>query len=468
MKTKKWQRRSLRVLGGLLLLLFAVFFFSTQTVDTTPYFETEYYKKTIANMDASVKGMAEVKGKLLAGFAKTNITPSIVEGTPDALKGEFNTIKMAGFGDGKIAVGVHDSIFAKAIAIEVNGEEVVFISADMVLIPELVVLEVAENLKNEISRKQLFFGATHTHSSIGNCIPGFVGKSFGGEFQPEVVHWLSRKFTKLILDARKDKLPSKFSSGNIRTPNLVRNRIIGETGRLNDRLNLVSFSQDNGRKAVIGIFAAHATTISTWNDEYSGDYPGYFQRSLEAKGTDLALFFAGTVGSHTNKGKGEKFEKAKYVGETLADSAMVVINTMEYDSVMTIASATTQLEIPKLQAFSISAKRKLSPFMGSKLMPELKSMYLQGLKLNDFIWLTFPYELSGEYGIDLKNALQLEGYNSALTSFNGQYLGYIVPQKYYYYDTYEARLMGWYGPSMGDYLMELNYRLANELIDSRL
>ncbi len=468
MKTKKWQRRSLRVLGGLLLLLFAVFFFSTQTVDTTPYFETEYYKKTIANMDAAVKDMAEVKGKLLAGFARTNITPSIVDGTPDASKGEFNTIKMAGFGGGKIAVGVHDSIFAKAIAVEVNGEEVVFISADMVLIPELVVLEVAENLKNEISRKQLFFGATHTHSSIGNCIPGFVGKSFGGEFQPEVVKWLSAKFTELIIDARKDKQYAKFSSGNIRTPNLVRNRIIGETGRLNDRLNLVSFAQDNGKKAVIGIFAAHATTISTWNDKYSGDYPGYFQRSLEADDIDMALFFAGTVGSHTNKGQGEKYEKAKYVGETLADSARVLINRMEYDSVMTMASATTELEIPRLQAFYISDRRRLSPFMGSKLMPELKSMYVQGLKLNDFIWLTFPYELSGEYGIDLKNALELEGYNSALTSFNGQYLGYIVPQKYYYYDTYEARLMGWYGPSMGDYLMELNYRLTNALIDAKL
>lgn len=450
------------------MLLFAVFFFSTQTVDTTPYFETEYYKKTIANIDAAVQDMAEVKGKLLAGFARTNITPSIVDGTPDASKGEFNTIKMAGFGGGKIAVDVHDSIFAKAIAVEVNGEEVVFISADMVLIPELVVLEVAENLKNEISRKQLFFGATHTHSSIGNCIPGFVGKSFGGEFQPEVVKWLSAKFTELIIDARKDKQYAKFSSGNIRTPNLVRNRIIGETGRLNDRLNLVSFAQDNGKKAVIGIFAAHATTISTWNDEYSGDYPGYFQRSLETDDIDMALFFAGTVGSHTNKGQGEKFEKARFVGETLADSARVLINRMEYDSVMTMASATTELEIPRLQAFYISNRRRLSPFMGSQLMPELKSMYVQGLKLNDFIWMTFPYELSGEYGIDLKNALELEGYNSALTSFNGQYLGYIVPQKYYYYDTYEARLMGWYGPSMGDYLMELNYRLANALIDTRL
>ena len=98
----------------------------------------------------------------------------------------------------------------------------------------------------------------------------------------------------------------------------------------------------------------------------------------------------------------------------------------------------------------------------------MKSIYLQGIKLNDMVWITMPYELSGEYGVDLQNALELAGYNSALTSFNGQYLGYIVPQKYYYYDTYEARLMGWYGPSMGDYLMELNFKLANELTGSRL
>ena len=61
---------------------------------------------------------------------------------------------MAGFGDGQIAKDVHDSIFAKAIAIKVDGTEVVFISADMVLIPELVVLKIAENLKGKIDRKQ--------------------------------------------------------------------------------------------------------------------------------------------------------------------------------------------------------------------------------------------------------------------------------------------------------------------------
>ncbi|HDZ06728.1 hypothetical protein LCGC14_0292790 [marine sediment metagenome] len=468
MQTKKWHRKLFRVLGLLALILLLIFYFSTSATDNKPYFETTYYKNTIRKMDSAIENVKVSKGELLAGFAKINITPKITKDRPDPSKGEFNAIKMAGNGNGQIAKRVHDSIYAKAVALNVEGQEVVFISADMVIIPELVVLKVAENLKEIINRKQLFFGATHTHSSIGNCIPGFVGKSFGGEYQPEVVEWLSKKITQLVLNALEDEKPSKFSNGYIKTPNLIRNRIIGETGRLNDKLNLISFVQNNGRKAVIGIFGAHATTIGTWNDAYSADYPGYFQRSLESDTIDLALFFAGTVGSHSNKGIGEKFNKAQYIGETLADSAKTLIRTMVYDSVISMTRITSELEIPKLQAFYITDQLRVSPFISKKLMADMGPIYLQGLKLNNLIWLAMPYELSGEYGIDLKNALELEGYTSALTSFNGQYLGYIVPQKYYYFDSYEPRLMGWYGPSMGDYLMELNFKLSNTLTNKRL
>jgi hypothetical protein len=230
----------------------------------------------------------------------------------------------------------------------------------------------------------------------------------------------------------------------------------------------LSFIQENGKKATIGVFSAHATVIGTDNEQYTGDYPGYFQRHLEENGVDLALFFAGTVGSHSNKGIGEKFEKAKYIGETLADSARSALNKMEYLPIVELTAISSEIEIPKLQFLYISDRLRLSPYLGSKLMPKSNPIQVQGLKLNNLIWLALPYELSGEYGLDLKNALELQGYNSVLSSFNGQYLGYIVPQKYYYFDTYEARLMGWYGPSMGDYLMELNFKMANELTHTKL
>ena len=464
----KWLRRLLKVLGVLILLLVVLFFFATSTIDTTPYFETEYYRNTIENIEEAVKNKTESKGLMLAGFASTNITPKIISGTPDPAKGEFNNIKMAGYGNGKIATAVHDSIFAKAIAIEVDNETVVFINADLVAIPEEVVKKVADNLRDKISRKQLFFGATHTHSSIGNCMPGYVGKSFGGEYRPEVVEWLGQKFSALIIQALADKQPAQFSSGYIKVPHLVRNRIIGQSGRLNDKLDLLSFVQENGKKATIGAFSAHATVIGPDNEQYTGDYPGYFQRHLEENGIDLALFFAGTVGSHSNQGLGEKFEKAKYIGETLADSALSAMNKMEYRTNMDLTTMSSEIEIPKLQFLYLSDRLRLSPYLGSKLMPKTNPIHIQGLKLSNLIWLALPYELSGEYGLDLKNALELQGYNSVLSSFNGQYLGYIVPQKYYYYDTYEARLMGWYGPSMGDYLMELNFKMAHEFTQTKL
>ncbi|MEZ4971031.1 MAG: neutral/alkaline non-lysosomal ceramidase N-terminal domain-containing protein [Flavobacteriaceae bacterium] len=464
----KWLRALLKFFGVLIVLFIILFFFATSTIDTTPYFETEYYRNTIKNIEGAIKNKTEAKGPMLAGFSRTNITPKIVNGTPDPAKGEFNNIKMAGYSNGKIATGVHDSIFAKAIAVEVDKETFVLINADLVSIPEEVIKRVTDNLKGKISRKQLFFGATHTHSSIGNCMPGYVGKSFGGEYLPEVVEWLGQKISVLILQALADKKPAQFSSGYIKVPNLVRNRIIGESGRLNDKLDLLSFIQENGKKATIGAFSAHATVIGPDNEQYTGDYPGYFQRHLEENGTDLALFFAATVGSHSNKGLGEKFEKAKYIGEALADSALSALNKMEYRANVDLTTISSEIEIPKLQFLYISDRLRLSPYLGSKLMPKTAPIHIQGLKLSNLIWLALPYELSGEYGLDLKNALELEGYNSVLSSFNGQYLGYIVPQKYYYYDTYEARLMGWYGPSMGDYLMELNFKIANELTHTKL
>jgi len=467
---KKWLKILSILFAVLFVIIAALFYYSVGSIDTAPYFETEYYSSTIEKLNNAISKRKISEGKLQTGFAKINITPKIVTGLQNPSLGEFNSIKLSGFGDGKYVTGVHDSIYAKAVAISVDHNMIVFVSADLLLMPPEVVKEVEEKLKkqSDIRREQIYFGATHTHSSIGNCIPGYVGKEFGGVYQPEVVNWLSDKITKLILQSVSDLQPSQFASGYIKATDLIKNRIIGSTGRLNDKLTVLSIKQKNGKNAAIGIFAAHATTLGAWNDQFSGDYPGYFQRSLESKGVDMAMFFAGTVGSHTNRGKGSKFDRSKYVGEALAEYAMKTINKMEYSDEVTLSAVASQIEIPKLQMIYIADNLRLSPEVGHELMPDMSSTYLQGLAINNFLWITMPCELSGEYAIDLKNALELKGYNSAITSFNGQYLGYIVPAKYYYYDTYEARLMGWFGPSMGDYLMELNYTLADSLTGEKL
>ncbi|MEN8192593.1 MAG: hypothetical protein ABFS12_07225 [Bacteroidota bacterium] len=467
---KRWLKISLITLGVIIIIIAGLLYYSISSIVTTPYFETEYYLRTIEKLNSKIADRSKSGGKLEAGFAKVNITPQIVEGIQDPSQGKFNKIKLSGFGDGQFVTGIHDSIFVKAVALDVMNQLIILVSGDLLLMPPEVVNIIEEKLKqnNDIDRGQIFFGATHTHASIGNCIPSYVGEKFGGVYQPEVVDWLAKRIIKVIQNAVSDLQISKVGSSYISAPDLIANRIIGETGRLNDKFSLLSIKQQSGKHAVVGVFAAHATTIGPWNDKFSGDYPGYFQRSLEQNGIDMAMFFAGTVGSHTNKGKGSKYDKAKYIGEALADSAMNVLSRMKYTEEVSLSAVASEIEIPKLQIIYISDGLRLSPEVGHTLMPEMKSTYIQSFLLNDFLWITMPCELSGEYAIDLQNALELKGYNSAITSFNGQYLGYVVPAKYYYYDTYEARLMGWFGPSMGDYLMELNYTIADSLTNYKL
>ena len=468
---KKVFKITIKVLAVILILIAGVLYYSISRIDTTPYFETSYYKSTIDRLNDALKNRKVADGQLMAGFAKVNITPKIEKGKPDdPAHGEFNHIKMSGFGDGQIAAGVYDSIYTKAIALKTGNDLVVLVSGDILLMPPEVAKLVKENVKKKlgISREQLFFGATHTHSSWGNFVPGLIGKAFAGEYNPEVVKWLSGKITQVVENAVTDLQPAEIGTGYAHAPNLVKNRIIGKTGRLNDKFTVISVKQNGGKEAVVGVFAAHPVVIGEWSDKMGGDYPGVFQKTLESRGVDMAMFFAGTVGSHTNKGKGSRFEKIKYIGTALADSAIAVMSRINYADSVNFSYVTANIDLPKLQAIYISDNLRLSPQAGSLLFPKIEVSYVQAMKVNDFIWFTMPCELSGEYAIDLKNALEVAGYNSVFTSFNGQYLGYVVPEKYYFYDTYEARLMGWFGPSMGDYMMELEYTMARDLTGKRL
>ena len=467
---KKSIRILLFVLSILIICLLGMVYYSVSQIDTRPYFQTSYYQNTIEKINNRIDESGAVNGQLLAGYAKVNITPIIDTSNQDINEGRFNRIKLSGYSDGKYATGIHDSLYAKAVALDIEGEIQVLVSSDLLLMPPAVVEAVDSNLRtrSEIVREQIIFGATHTHASIGNFVPGYVGKEFCGEFQPEVVEWLGNKFTDVILFAVEDLKKASIGSNFAHIPELIANRLIGESGRLHDRFTILSIKQNLGKHAVIGIYGAHATVLGPWNDKFSGGYPGYFQSSLEEKGIDIALFFAGTVGSHRNRGKGEKFERARYIGENLADSAFSLLKNIKYSDKVKFLNISTDIEIPELQAVYLSEQLRLSPEMGANLFPEFNKTYIQSFRLNNFIWLSMPCELSGEYAIDLQNALHLEGFNSGITSFNGQYLGYVIPAKYYNFDSYESRQMGWFGPSMGDYLMELNYKIAGQLVGERL
>jgi hypothetical protein len=110
--------------------------------------------------------------------------------------------------------------------------------------------------------------------------------------------------------------------------------------------------------------------------------------------------------------------------------------------------------------FRITNKKSLPTFLSKKLMPLPQNVYLQALRIGNLIWITAPADFSGEYALQIKNSLAPLGYQVMVTSFNGSYVGYIVPGRYFYYDQYESKLMGWFGANMGDYTMDLIRRIS--------
>src|SRR5690606_23009687 len=159
--------------------------------------------------------------------------------------------------------------------------------------------------------------------------------------------------------------PATVPSGDLDAASYTRNRVNGALGTANDDFSYIFIQQDEGKKAVIGSLAAHSTCLGSKNMEISGDYPGYWQRKMETT-FDYAIFMAGAMGSQTHVGKGEGFEKPRFIGESLADSTIVHLKNIQISDSVLMAAATIKLNLPEYH-FRISTTRNLTTGVSKKL-----------------------------------------------------------------------------------------------------
>lgn len=460
-------RTFLKILGAIILLVFIVLLWVLERVDYTPYFNTDYYGSTRASLDSISDQLKLAEGEVELGFGRESLTPRLGAGADDPEAGEFKDLPLAGYGDrkGGFAEGIHDSLFVKAVAIRVEEQLLVLIGSDMLIVPPDVSEGVARLVyeKIGIKRDQLVFSATHTHSSVGAWSEGYVGKEFAGEANPNVDPWLIRQFSRAIESAVEDLQPGKIGSGSFQAPALISNRLVGEKGQKNSEFIYLAAYQDSGRKALLGSFDAHATCLGGSNMQISADFPGYWQRKLESEGFDMAVFFAGSVGSHSARSQGEEFERPRYIGEALADSVLKYIDDTEVREGIGLSFLTLEMDLPELH-IRVSDGLRLNPWLARKLFPPIGTACLQAVKIGDLIWLSTPSDFSGEMALVYKDAMNREGYRALVTSFNGAYVGYIIPGKYFHLNEYESRLMSWYGPNMGPFAHEIIQRMMKELV----
>ena len=459
---KKKRKISLAIVGVLGIVFTPMFFLISCRVDHSPYFKSSYYQKTETRLDSLRKNRTIFNDFVEAGFSKVSITPSLGHLKDSMEVGQFKEAPLAGFGarKGKSATGTHDSIFVKAAAIKVNKQVVVIVGADILIMPPNIIDEVTKTLeKRGIQRSQVFYSASHTHSSVGAWGPGFIGEQFAGKSNPNINQWLVRQIAQAVTSAIADLKPAKIGNGYFNAAPYTRNRLVGESGTKNNDFNFISIQQKGGRKAVIGSFAAHATTIGAENMQFSADYPGYWQRKMERGSVDIAIFCGGSVGSQSPSGEGKGFEKPRKIGESLADSLEIHLAKVELKDKIDLSAMSLKMDLPDYN-IRLTTKLHFSTWLSKKLMPLPENVYVQVIKIGNLIWMTTPCDFSGEFARQLKDALATRGFNANVTSFNGSYVGYIIPGKYFYLDAYEPKTMGWFGPNMGEYTFELLRHLS--------
>ncbi len=307
-------KRAAIITGISLLFLLILVISATSFVKRTSFYDEHYYKNTQVKIDSIKNVCFSESDSISAGFAKVSITPSLGNTIENYSEGSFIQVPLAGFGDrkGKYATGIHDSIFVKAVALKVRSQLIVIISTDLLIIPPNITDSVMVLLsKDGIRRDQLFFSATHSHSSLGGWGPGYFGQEFAGKENKNIQKWIVFQIRKAVNEAVADLSPASIGSGSFDAGSYTKNRVVGEAGTKNDEFSYIVLEKINGKKAVIGSFSGHATTLGGDNLEVSSDYPGYWVRKTEEEYADLAMFSAGSVGSQSVSGKGRQIRKIK-------------------------------------------------------------------------------------------------------------------------------------------------------------
>jgi neutral ceramidase len=444
----------LKVLLGLVLFIVLFLAVSLAPVDETPYQQMPYYTQTKQRL-AQLPAPPPAKAPLKAGWAKVNITPPYTTPTGGygLRRGEHWRI-------------VSDSVFVRAIVLDNGGTQVAVVGLDLLITPPTVTEALKKRLPEVGLRwENVYTGAIHSHNSLGGWAPGLVGQLIAGGYDEKIVTRITDGILNAIRKAQANMAPVEIGYGETNASDHITSRIAhsGPTQPLDGQIRLLKLKKQDGQSALLCTFAGHATLFDGRNGTYlSRDYPGSLVDRLEKKSANFAVFMAGAVGSTapTPRGKTDFEEIRNYAG----DLALRIERTVPQiqtraDSSLAILTLPLDLREPHPR---VIGNWRVRPWLFYAVYGDYPSD-LKALRIGKTVLLGTPCDFSGEFVADFKPLAEQKGVNLMVTSFDGGYIGYVTPDRYYNRSTYETRDMNWFGPYNGAYFEEMMKGLLEKI-----
>ena len=415
-------------------------------IDFTPLDQQPEIQQTFTNVENTEFHSSNGNGGIRAGWASINITPE-------------NPIQMAGYGPRGPYNSVLDSLYSRVIVFDNGADEVVVISVDLLMFPRFVKDAVQDSLSKEgFLPSEIFLNATHTHNGFGNWEKSIAGKFIFGDFDEGNTAYLIRQILESVKAARNTKSAVTIGFEKIDANNFVINRLAGEKGTKDPFLRVISLKNENGQKAVIASFAGHAVNLDADVWEISRDYPGVLVDDLEKEpDIDFAMFCAGMVGSHNIESSIPKGrERISNVGTQLSAKIKNGLDSMDYFNHSTLGGVDIPIDMPPSQ-LRISGSLRIRNWLFSALLAPLQAN-IKILEIGDILLIGMPCDYSGELSINnqLDQFASDNGKQAFITSFNGNYVGYITEDGHYASCNHdEVKAMNWVGPYKGEYFTEI-------------
>ena len=441
-----------KILLGLIIIILIFLVFTIAPVDRTDYREMRYFQEmnTLLN---DWKPTVDTTQTLKANWAKVNLTPS--KPTPTA-----------GYGNrqGKPYQYIHDSVYVRAIILSTSQKPIAIVSCDLLIFPPEVTILLKEKLKTiGFDWSQVYVGTTHTHNSLGAWGKNAVGELFAGKYDQNVVNHIANKVLEAIKKANQNLVPTKIGYAEINAKELVFNRLVGDKlGTTDPFIRVLKLEKQTGETAIFTTFSAHATTLNADKNFLSADYPGEFV-TRTALSVDFSSFMAGSVGSSGPVGEELKddFVQMKNLSEGLSTKILEKIKGIRVETVnqLSLSTFTISLREPQVR---FAQNWRFRPWVFKTLFGDYPAE-IRALKIGKTVMIGTPCDYSGELMPEVIKAARNRNLNLIVTSFNGGYVGYITHDRHYDLNSYETRVMNWYGVQNGVYFQEMIEKILGKL-----
>jgi hypothetical protein len=445
-RQKKTNNRKLVWLSVFFMLL-TLAALSVRPLNKTSYKKSDFCQETLKNIEFAQVSGGKTPQTFSAGWAKRNITPDEPQ-------------HLAGYGFRNKFSCVRDSSFVKSIVIKQGYKKILFVNFDLLFVhPDL-----RDALKKTWTDKNfdfVYYTATHTHHGTGGWAKGLSGLISGG-FDENVFDFIIRQTIAATEDAEKNALPCRMASGEFQTQGMVRNRV-DETAFTDEKMRFFVLENIKGKKILWASFSAHPTAL--WGDYpcLSGDYTGDFVRYCERdKQTEMCIFAAGAVASHAPTKGGHPDDTETYGSELAKMTSTEAAAATIFDTLCQISFCEADLQLRKPQ-FRIGDNIALNDRIFEFVFGELKGK-IQVLQIGNLIFMTYPCDISGELYPRLSDKVKKANRQLILTSFNGDYVGYVSNSAHYDKKHVEIRDMNWLGHDAFDFFEEISKKMLKKFI----